>query len=654
MASYITQYLPNFKNSLSAAETSKNVESLNSVGPGQIKYIAVIDTGEEVSDSKEESDSELSKRLITFVHSDTSTEISPNVKIRLAGLMQGVYAFSSEFITTPKAEKSVKKPMIVSSEGESFVVVQIEKSYSLICSIASNDQTVTKQLQYLLNQQHSFFKLFHKSLKSIKEDTGDDVLRDLSSRWWSEFLSDYNQNLSTRDIKWPHIFNYSGFNNMIADGYRKSSISISKRVKDEFKGLLLSEELIPHGLVISSFAPVVKKMGLIHIESLVGGLEYESLVDLHKWMEFDYVMRTTSKRGRNDRDSHAVAEEDTLGFMNPINLTNSLVVSPWNKMSDMIRGESAVNSTENNENSQTLKPKTSRAWLSMPSVFGGDSSEVENSSLCLPSADDGQESVKSVEDVLCRFLYGIQPDQSILRKLVYLSTNIARDDDRSEKVFSESEYQLVTYFRDDICITLVYDSSETARLDSAEFYKHLSLTILNPLQEEVVSYQASTLGTSTNSIATLNLAKIDNNFLYTVVDFKQMNYTSSIPLILDEQDEKFATIVNIHNQLIKISRNFDFSAHEFYHKFTLGNKHDWMSYIIKYGHKLIVIIKNNTKNSSGVSAYSGGGKSTAIPPEERTVVNQITGIVSDYASLGFLDNLGDDVKYWLGQVIDTE
>ncbi|KAG5419914.1 CCZ1 [Candida metapsilosis] len=647
MASYITNYLPNFRSSINAAEISENVDTFNSVDPGQIKYIAIIDASNDGLGSREESDSELNERLITFVHSDSSAEISPNVKIRLAGLMQGVYAFSSEFITTSKDGMEGKRPMVVSAGSESFVVVQIENSYNLICSIASNDEIVTKQLQCILIQQHSFFTLFHKSLTSIKEETGKDVLRDVSTRWWSEFLSGYNQKLTVREIKWPSIYNYSGFNSLVIEGYRKSSISISKRTKDEFRNLIVNEDLVAHGLIISSFSPVAKKMGLIHVEPLTGNLDPDSLVDVHKWLEFEYITQISNSGARHNGDATNNNNEDAIGFMHPMNLTNTLVVSPWNKMSDMIRGGSFSDATNANDTSPKPTGNTSRAWLSMPAVFG-NSSETSDAALQISDTNDEQVSVNSADDMFGRFLYGIQPDRSIVRKLVYLPTKPIESGTSNKS--SESEYQLITYFHDDIYITLVYDSSETTHLDNADFYKHLSSNFFKPFEEEVVSYQASTLGASTNSVTTLNLATIDNNFLYTVFDFKQMNYASSIPLVLDESSEKYSTIVNIHNQLIKICQNFDFSAHEFYHKFTLGNKHDWMSYIIKHGSKLIVIIKNNTKNSSGNSVLGAG----SISADERTMVNQITGLVSDYASLGFLENLGDDVKYWLGQVIDTE
>lgn len=647
MASYITHYLPSFRSSLNSNETSEHVEALDSVGPGQIKYIAVIDVSSDVRGTKEELDSELNKKLITFVHGDTLAEISSNVKIRLAGLMQGVYAFSLEFITPSKAGKKAKKPMVIRSEGESFVVVQIEETYNLICSIASSDKTVTKQLQYILNQQHVFFKLFHKTLTTINKEPGVDVLRDLSTQWWSKFLFEYNLKLTTREIKWPNTLNYMGFNTFIMEGYKKSSISIPKRVKDEFRNLILDEELIPHGLIINSFAPAAKKLGLIHVQSMTNKLEIQSLINVYNLMEFEYIMQATNRRNVDDGDESGKVQEEVMGFMNPMNLTNNLVVQPWNKMSDMIRGGSTTDTIDGNENMPRLNSKASRSWLSMPNVFG-NSSESGSSIAPLPDLEDGRESVNLHEETFSRFLYGIQLDHSISRKLVYLPTKEA-ESDASEKRVVESEYQLVTYFHEDIYITLIYDSLEASHLDDSGFYQHLSSTIFEPLQEEIVQYQSSTLGTSTNSMTTLNLANIDNSFLYTVFDFKHMNYTSSIPLILDHNSEKYPTIVNIHDQLIKISENFDFTAHEFYHKFALGNKHDWMSYIIKYGAKLIVIIKNNSKNSGNTISDVGN-----IPPEERTMVNQITGLVSDYASLGFLDNLGDDVKYWLGQVIDTE
>lgn len=103
MASYISHYLPSFKTPLNFEGTSQDVETLNSGEPGHVQYIAIIETNNDAQGTKEELDSKLNKRLITFAHSDTKVEISSNVKIRLAGLLQGVYAFSLEFVTSHKA-----------------------------------------------------------------------------------------------------------------------------------------------------------------------------------------------------------------------------------------------------------------------------------------------------------------------------------------------------------------------------------------------------------------------------------------------------------------------------------------------------------------------------------------------------------------------
>lgn len=648
MASYISHYLPSFKTPLNFEGTSQDVETLNSGEPGHVQYIAIIETNNDAQGTKEELDSKLNKRLITFAHSDTKVEISSNVKIRLAGLLQGVYAFSLEFVTSHNGAKNIRKPMVISSKGESFVVVQIEESFTLVCSIASDDKIVIKQLQYILKQQHRFFVLFHKSLGTIKKETGVDLLRNLLTQWWSNFVFKYNEKLSTSEIKWPNSLNYTGFNSFILVGYKKSSTSLPNKVKDEFRKLILEEELLPHGLVISSLTPTIaKKMGLIHAQPMTDKLEPQSLVDLHNWMEFDCAMHASDKERTCPGESEIRTGEDATSFLNPVTLTNNLVVLPWNKMSDLIRGGSATDTTSVYEDSLQHDPNTSESWLSR-TVFG-NSRESNVSAGHSRELIDAQESVNLREHQFDHFLYGIQRDHSISRKLVYLPTKDSCLSTREEEPSNELEYQLVTYCHDDIFITLIYDSLETSHLDDAGFYRHLTCTIFEPLHEEITQFQTSTLGTSTNSVTTLNLTNIDSNFLYSVSDFKRMNYASSIPLILDQTHEKFPTIVNIHDQLIKICENFDFTAHEFYHKFTLGSKHDWMSYIIKYDNKLIIVIKNNNKTTSG-----GGGGGVVVPPEERNMVNQITGLVSDYASLGFLENLGDDVKYWLGQVINTE
>lgn len=105
----------------------------------------------------------------------------------------------------------------------------------------------------------------------------------------------------------------------------------------------------------------------------------------------------------------------------------------------------------------------------------------------------------------------------------------------------------------------------------------------------------------------------------------------------------------LHDQLSNIFQPtfFENQLHEFFHKFTSNKLNDWMFYYIKYQDKYIIIMKNKSKNTT--STLTNNQLSASVPPTiERSIVNRISEGVLDYAKLGFLENLGDDVKYWLG------
>ena len=325
-----------------------------------------------------------------------------------------------------------------------------------------------------------------------------------------------------------------------------------------------------------------------------------------------------------------------LRVLNPVNLTNNLVISPINyTVSTVMEGTQVSN------------------WLAMPQFIKKLTVGDDNETAELPpdqTADINENRSEEDEDDLSgEFIIGLQSDGSILRQVVYLKTTDS----------TYQEHQLVTYHKDDIYVTLVCESSDP-KLDLSGFYKSLETSLLNPIIEQIetVAMGGSMLQTSVNSIRSLYVPNdIDQDFFYITCNPKQRNFQSSLPYLPHLSNMNSDTLTKyqltalyyLHDQLSNIFQPifFENQLHEFFHKFTSNKLNDWMFYYIKYQDKYIIIMKNKSKNTTSV--LTNNQLSASVPPTiERSIVNRISEGVLDYTKLGFLENLGDDVKYWLG------
>lgn len=146
----------------------------------------------------------------------------------------------------------------------------------------------------------------------------------------------------------------------------------------------------------------------------------------------------------------------------------------------------------------------------------------------------------------------------------------------------------------------------------------------------------------TNSISSLKLHQpVDNDFFFIVYNLAEDFYQTSLPLPRHPTEPGVNLIHHLHDQL---AHHFlvqgaasifqkDNAVSEHLHKFA-GAHSDWLFYFIRHKQQAIVIIRN----------YNAKKHKTA---EERGYLRQLAESVHDYANLGFLDNLGDDVKVWL-------
>ncbi|KAK6463201.1 hypothetical protein DFJ63DRAFT_312524 [Scheffersomyces coipomensis] len=740
MANYFTKFLPQLGNS---ATSSPYYDSSTSYNP-QLKYLTIFNPSL-IEDKKAESNEELFKQIICFISInsiDNGGVLSEEEKIeqlKIIGLIRGVNSFAISF--SKGDDKSVN---IINSSKSSIVLINLESNFYLACSISymakhnNKSNFINHQLIKLIRSFYRNFVIHHTTFGNILDKYNLSILKQSLSTYWNGFFSNYNLQYYKipPGLSWPNSLNYKGFLGLLpADQiYKKSSLSLNYQVQQEISQILQGpDENIPKGIIISCFNKIQpKKYGLLHIEHNPK-LKESELIDIYNWLEFhDYHDTLTTESLSNisiddffktnlsilpDIESetsstlnassintnaspsyaHQYATDNiravtstAMEMLNPRNITNNLVISPINyTVSSMISIGDQVKQygTGIAENDDVT---SASSWLQMPPLLkslrlGGTVEPVISPSM--NGDNDDEEEIE--EENTGEYLIGSKFDlvsnsNSVYRKLVYLTTTSDTDD-----TGTEFEYSLIIYKKDDIVITLIYDSSYD-QLDKLEFYETLAQDTLIPSIDEIGNsvLGGSFIGSSVGSLnGIINENDVDNDFFFVVFDKAQGWVKSSLPYlphinINDDENNHKALIMYqsamfyLHDQLTSLflmqrNNNFftDNKMNEYFHKFTSNKQNDWMLYYIKYKDKFIIIIKNHNHSAKKKRKSIAYRKLSVVPPSVSTspILNgeeqqQLEGgntgeggvagggllnRITDYTHLGFLDNLGDDVKYWL-------
>ena len=630
---------------------------------------------------KAESDEELIKQIIVFLQGKDlpESQFSQIEQLKLIGLLRGIESLGESFSNSTTSTTTGKKPTILKSLDSSTVMIELESNYFLACNITIgsqiNDQTVNGINQQLLKsiiQSQRYFELFNKSIDYTYNQYGINYLQDSLKSFWQNFLTMFNSQSITipispiSSINWFNGLNYQGFLGLLPyTQYKKSSIIINQQIRKDIE-LFMNDNKSVSGVLINYFnLKLPKRHGVVYMNTIGNKyIDNDGLIDIYNWLEYNQyhdnlsnlnnggvlssnlsVASSPPQEGENQDGNASDGTTDTqFGFdvslglrvLNPVNLTNNLVISPINyTVSTVMEGTQVSN------------------WLAMPQFIKKLTVGDDNETAELPpdqTADINENRSEEDEDDLSgEFIIGLQSDGSILRQVIYLKT--------TDSIYQE--HQLVTYHKDDIYVTLVCESSDP-KLDLSGFYKSLETSLLNPIIEQIetVAMGGSMLQTSVNSIRSLYVPNdIDQDFFYITCNPKQRNFQSSLPYLPHLSNMNSDTLTKyqltalyyLHDQLSNIFQPtfFENQLHEFFHKFTSNKLNDWMFYYIKYQDKYIIIMKNKSKNTTSV--LTNNQLSASVPPTiERSMVNRISEGVLDYAKLRFLENLGDDVKYWLG------
>ncbi|KGQ88591.1 hypothetical protein MG1_04845 [Candida albicans GC75] len=678
MNNYFTKYIPNIRLSNTGDSDDHTIGNSTNSLP-HINYIIIFNPT--FVSPKAESDEELIKQIIVFLQGKDlpESQFSQIEQLKLIGLLRGIESLGESFSNSTTSTTTGKKPTILKSLDSSTVMIELESNYFLACNITIssqiNDQTVNGINQQLLKsiiQSQRYFELFNKSIDYTYNQYGINYLQGSLKSFWQNFLTMFNSQSITipispiSSINWFNGLNYQGFLGLLPyTQYKKSSIIINQQIRKDIE-LFMNDNKSVSGVLINYFnLKLPKRHGVVYMNTIGNKyIDNDGLIDIYNWLEYNQyhdnlsnlnnggvlssnlsVASSPPQEGENQDGNASDGTTDTqFGFdvssglrvLNPVNLTNNLVISPINyTVSTVMEGTQVSN------------------WLAMPQFIKKLTVGDDNETAELPpdqTADINENRSEEDEDDLSgEFIIGLQSDGSISRQVIYLKT--------TDSIYQE--HQLVTYHKDDIYVTLVCESSDP-KLDSSGFYKSLETSLLNPIIEQIetVAMGGSMLQTSVNSIRSLYVPNdIDQDFFYITCNPKQRNFQSSLPYLPHLSNMNSDTLTKyqltalyyLHDQLSNIFQPifFENQLHEFFHKFTSNKLNDWMFYYIKYQDKYIIIMKNKSKNTT--STLTNNQLSASVPPTiERSIVNRISEGVLDYTKLGFLENLGDDVKYWLG------
>lgn len=625
-------------------------------------------------------------------------------QLNVVGLLRGSWSLAQEF---GKPSSSMR----VLLSGAAIVVVEIQKDFYIACSVAlptslsERHEIVRVQIESLIQTAHRTFKLLNPPFEKLKEIYGVAGMCGYVSEYWKQFMANFNDasrvQFGPKLLGWPNRMNHRGFFQVLPhNSFRKSSVKVPDSLRTDLEDLISDFVLQPAGYFVVNYnSAMPKKCGVIYSKCDWGGVEIDQeavadLFNLLDFLEYHVALVTDRLSGRNlfshlfdqlnttnvelsddeddDNASHShfnLNPAAAIELLHPVNITNNLVIQPLS---------TTVHTTVNGL--RTLGLAVNQQLPAAPSWWslgGFGASEPPN-----PVVE--QNDVASKDDSGA-FILGANGDEMVTRLLIYLPTTTKTtantEEESSEEITTEvREYLLVLYAHDGIVQGFIYDSAHEL-LSQRAFYEDLKWDVCEQTMgiiHECFQMSSGAIGLNTsisslpNPLMTIITGKlvesqtpqyedIDSDFFFIIYDTHEHSYQTSLPYlpnsvpVVDGEAVKVAqsfnnAIFHLHDQLTdhfvvkSAGRIFTEASvvNEHLHKFSSNKSNNWLFYSIRHKNKAIVIIRNyNTKHK-----HSNKPK-TIAKPEGEGLLNQISESVHDYASLGFLDTLGEDVKVWL-------
>ncbi|GEQ66488.1 hypothetical protein JCM33374_g151 [Metschnikowia sp. JCM 33374] len=705
MNNYLSEFISRFGGqSLGITSYSDLPDKEN--GSPVISFIALFNPAWAKAD--DESFEGLSRQILFFVTPQIADETNVTVEIsqvdkdkllreqlNIVGLIRGSCSLLSDF-------GSAEGPITIEITDGAIVVIEIDKGYYLaICLVTkSNDlqknSACVKQLLKMSQKTHRMFELVHSPLTGLLQIHGRNTLSVMLRSYWTKFMKNYNFSAEIPfgpvRVLWPNRLNHRGFFQFLPKNcYKKSTLKIIEPAKREIDRLVFGGSIKPTGYFVANMDSVsTKYAGIIHVDlGAKNRLNKASVIDIYNLFEdvssshsltsefFSKITKTgdvysllssewkvISESSENNvdvlNDEESEDEESlttdsnfnstALGMLNPVRLTNTLVVSPL---------AGTVNGFKNLGLVVSEHIYEAPTWLNRFNYFG-TSKESTNESA---NTEEGESNTENVG----QYLIGLVGDE-ITRFLVHIPTATLNGS------ILTIEYSLIVYKRGDIIMVLFYESGIEA-LEHGSFYSEVAMNMFQPLAEVVskdvpaVSFPSSN---STNSLPDPIRAavsgkfderggshhEIDSDFFFIIHDPVKGSYETSLPSLQVIQPipchfEKQRiwlnrVLIHLHDHLInhfiletkERIFNPDGIAYEQLHKFSSSKNNDWLFYSMRHQEKVIIIIRNSNHKA----------KTKPLASPQNSYLMNVADSVYGAANLGFLESLGGDVRTWLGGV----
>lgn len=595
-----------------------------------------------------ESFEELSKQIVCCISPNGSTKWKLELQTNIVGLIQGLESLSQSI-----SETNPQNSWLFNSLDSRVIVQRMENEYYFACCVAFPDshketnkmEVTTLRIASNITQAYGYFTLLNSTMSNLAKEYNNEVLELTLREFWSNYVESYNANGC-------EALNRKGLLGLLPSSkpvFKRSTASLGPAALEIVRLLgesVCLKEVEPSAVLVSCFdRSLPKRYGSLYMDTVKSStISRDSLLCLYNYLEdLDYSDRMSEVSKITNKTVFSTAEitqEETetsteaagltlaaLDLLNPIHLANNLVVLPVNY---------TVSGMKNTFSQEGWLPR----WM-------GGLSQVESTL-----------SEENEEDEVDQNVYLTGPNSSVI---LFLDT-----------LDGFQQFRLVTYqsSKSGVSITLVFDAT-FSELDKDSFYQQLSSEVLELAMEDIESIITGTnaLGNSLSSLPQsingINPAcqkaqsvDVDSNFFFVTYDMENGSFKSSLPYLPSISPTSIGTkfkivMHHLHNQLIDIllaRREGDFftqASTEYFHKFSANKHNDWMLYYLKYQEKYIIIIKNHSK-------LAKKRKQQNIPDIPPSLLAQITNGVYDYAPLGFLDNLGDDIKVWLEKLTTSD
>lgn len=614
-------------------------------------------------------------------------------QLNLVGLIRGSCSLLLDF-------GSMEGPITIETSDGALVVIEIAQGYflavSLLCKTKDKYKlgACVKQVTNVIEQAQRYFELMHLPLENLVKRHGKGATRLVSRSHWLTFLQNYNLGadipFGPGRLVWPHLQNHRGFFEFLPNNcHKRSSLKFPRFLRKEMDDLVLDSSDPPTGYFIAGVGQgSIKHSGVLHLNlGRETTLDEKAVVDLYKLFEdvnancmltpeffvqltnandiqtllgrewkraSDIAKQQETVSQNEDSEDESLSEIEVssasaaLAMLNPVRLTNSLVVQPIN---------GTVNGFMNLGMAVTEQIYEAPNWFNRLNYFGGALHDSQNTVVgaAAESDIDGAESGE--------YLIGLVGER-ITRFLVYIPTTSGNG------LASHREYLVIAYKREGLLAVLIYESGSEV-LESPGFYSDLKASVLEPLIDlsRLTFNGSAPLSNSISSLpAPIEVAvhgaegvrqEIDSEFFFVIYDTEKHYYETSLPNLLiceptlgviDKHKQAFMRVIfHLHDHLIthfiletreRIFRP-DGIVYEQLHKFPSSKNNDWLIYSMRHKAKVILVIKDNHKPKAQL---------VTTPTTSGNYLLRVTDGVYGAANFGFLESLGGDVRVWLGGV----